>query len=315
MTESESAGPDPFDAFVRDPRTAGIFTDFDGTLAPIVDDPATSRPLAGAPEVLAALAARVGRVAVISGRPVEVLGRFFEPSIELSGLYGLQRLVDGRRVDHAEASAWAPVIDDTVSRARRDVPEGIRVEPKGLSVTLHYRERPELGEAAERWAEGEAARSGLRCHRARMSVELHPPIDADKGTAVRSLADGLTSVAFVGDDVGDLPAFATLDTLAASGVHTVKVAVHSVGAGPAVWPPLPTSSSTDPTPSWRSSRRCSAASAEAAPPQPAAASCSASQVAGVRARATARVAAACSARSAGRVPSARASASAVPLTS
>ena len=232
MAGAGLTGPDPFGPFVGDPANAGIFTDFDGTLAPIVDDPAASRPLVGAPEALAALAVRVGRVAVISGRPVDVLGRFFDPSIELSGLYGLQRLVDGRRVDHVEASAWVPVIDDTVSRARRGVPEGVRVEPKGLSVTLHYRERPELGEATERWAEGEATRSGLRCHRARMSVELHPPIDADKGTAVRALADGLTSVAFVGDDVGDLPAFAALDTLAATGTHTVKVAVHSAEQDP-----------------------------------------------------------------------------------
>jgi len=232
MTGPGPTRPDPFDAFVRDPRTAGIFTDFDGTLAPIVDDPATSRPLAGAPETLAALAARVGRVAVISGRPVDVLGRFFDPSVDISGLYGLQRLVEGRRVDHTEASDWAPVIDETVARARAGAPAGVRVEPKGLSVTLHYRERPDLGEATERWAEQEAAHSGLRCHRARMSVELHPPIDADKGTAVWALAEGLTSVAYVGDDVGDLPAFAALDTLATSGVHTVKVAVRSAEQDP-----------------------------------------------------------------------------------
>ncbi len=223
---------DLFHPFLRDPRTAGIFTDFDGTLAPIVDDPAASRPLSGAPETLEALAGRIGRVAVVSGRPVEVLGRFFGPNVELSGLYGLQRLVGGRRVDHAEAAAWAPVIDDTVERARAELPDGVRVEPKGLSVTLHYRERPELGGAAEKWADGEAVRSGLRCHAARMSVELHPPIEADKGTAVLALAEGLDSVAFVGDDVGDLPGFAALDALAASGVHTVKVAVHSTEQDP-----------------------------------------------------------------------------------
>jgi trehalose 6-phosphate phosphatase len=58
-----------------------------------------------------------------------------------------------------------------------------------------------------------------------MSVELHPPIDADKGTAVRSLADGAAAVLYAGDDVGDLPAFAALAELRAAGITTASVAV------------------------------------------------------------------------------------------
>jgi trehalose 6-phosphate phosphatase len=60
-----------------------------------------------------------------------------------------------------------------------------------------------------------------------MSFELHPPIAADKGTAVRDLADGLAAVCFLGDDLGDLPAFAELQRLADEGVATVRVAVRS----------------------------------------------------------------------------------------
>ena len=60
-----------------------------------------------------------------------------------------------------------------------------------------------------------------------MSYELHPPIPADKGSALAELSEGLTAVAFIGDDVGDLRAFDALDRLAAAGVHTVRVAVHS----------------------------------------------------------------------------------------
>jgi len=217
----------PFTATVADPAAAGVFTDFDGTLAAIVDDPTTSRPLPGAADVLAALADRVERVAVISGRPVSVLGRFFGPSVTLSGLYGLQRLVDGRRDDHPDAVAWAPVVDEVVARATADGPVGMRVEHKELSVTLHYREHPEVASAVDGWATEEAARTGLERHSARMSVELHPPVAADKGTALLDLAAGLRSVCFIGDDVGDLPAFAALDELAATGVATVKVAVAS----------------------------------------------------------------------------------------
>ena len=55
--------------FRDDPTGTGVFTDFDGTLAPIVDDPAEARPLPGVVDALAALAGRDGRVVVISGRP------------------------------------------------------------------------------------------------------------------------------------------------------------------------------------------------------------------------------------------------------
>ncbi|MCU0312074.1 MAG: trehalose-phosphatase [Acidimicrobiales bacterium] len=223
---------DPFGPLLADPGGAGLFTDFDGTLAPIVDDPDTSRPLPGAPAVLEGLAGRLARVGVVSGRPVDVLERFFAPAIALSGLYGLQRSIGGRRLDHPEAAAWGPVVDDAVERARTAGPEGVRVEHKGLSVTLHYRERPDLAVAAEEWAAAESSRTGLGVHRARMSVELHPPIDADKGTAMLTMAEGLRVVAFVGDDVGDLPAFAALDDLATRGVRGVKVAVHSAEQDP-----------------------------------------------------------------------------------
>ena len=52
------------------PAGAAIITDFDGTLAPIVDDAAAARPLEGVVDALHLLAARYARVAVVSGRPV-----------------------------------------------------------------------------------------------------------------------------------------------------------------------------------------------------------------------------------------------------
>jgi trehalose 6-phosphate phosphatase len=61
-----------------------------------------------------------------------------------------------------------------------------------------------------------------------MSVELHPPIEADKGTAVEQLAADLEAVYYVGDDVGDLPAFDALDRLAASSDRaSLRVALGS----------------------------------------------------------------------------------------
>jgi trehalose 6-phosphate phosphatase len=67
-----------------------------------------------------------------------------------------------------------------------------------------------------------------------MSFELHPPIPADKGTALRELAQGLRAICFLGDDLGDLPAFAELDRLHDEGVATLRVAVRSEEAPPAL---------------------------------------------------------------------------------
>ena len=63
-----------------------------------------------------------------------------------------------------------------------------------------------------------------------MSVELHPPIEADKGTALAALArtvPGLGAACFLGDDRGDLTAFDALDRLAVEGVVGVRIAVNS----------------------------------------------------------------------------------------
>lgn len=225
--------PEQFLAFLDSPGTAGVFTDFDGTLSPIVDDPASAVPIDGAIEVLERLAGRVARVAVISGRPVEFLqARFGTTPVVLSGLYGLQSVVAGERVDDPRAGAWREAIDDVVAAAGGDGPEGMNVEHKGLSVTLHYREHPEAADAVLAWATRQAGRSGLELRPARMSVELHPPVGIDKGEVLTGLADGLGPVCFFGDDVGDLPAFAALDAMRAAGTPVVKVVVRSAELAP-----------------------------------------------------------------------------------
>jgi trehalose 6-phosphate phosphatase len=101
------------------------------------------------------------------------------------------------------------------------------VERKGLSMTLHYRSAPELEAATAAYAADEAVRSGLVARPARMSWELHPPIEVDKGTAVLDLADGLTAMAFAGDDHGDLPGYEALDELDRRDVATLRIAIDS----------------------------------------------------------------------------------------
>jgi len=217
---------------------SAILADFDGTLSDVVADPAEARPLPGAADVLARLAGRYGRAALISGRPVEFLAGRFEggsppPGLLLSGSYGLESIVDGEVVTHHGAGVWRPVVDRVADEADRDSAAAI-VERKGLSLTLHYRTAPERADAVIAWAAAAAGRHGLEMRPAKQSVELHPPVHVDKGDVVDELSAGMSGIVYLGDDVGDLPAFAALDRLAGAGVHTVKVVVVAAETAPQV---------------------------------------------------------------------------------
>jgi len=215
-----------------DPERTGIFADFDGVLADIVPEPDGAVAVDGAHRAIEALMARFGLVAAVSGRPVAFLETRLPPAMVMVGLYGLEFRRRGRRYDFNGGGAWREVVDDTATRAAARGPSGMRVENKGLSLTLHYRERPDVEDAVVAWAAGEEGRSGLVARSARMSVELHPPIEADKGTAIEKLSAKLGAVLYAGDDVGDLPAFDALDRLEARGLDVVRVAVRSNEAPP-----------------------------------------------------------------------------------
>jgi trehalose 6-phosphate phosphatase len=211
------------------PGTAGALTDYDGTLARIVADRERAEPLPGARGVLSALANRLALVAVVSGRQVEYLRRQLGagPRLLLVGLYGLERSKGDKRTVSEHALPWQEVVAACARSAEREAPEGVEVEFKGLAVVLHVRGHPELLPWVMKWSERRAGETGLIFQPGRSSVELLPPVGADKGTVVEELASGLDAVCFFGDDTGDLPAFAALRRLRAAGTATVGVGVQS----------------------------------------------------------------------------------------
>ncbi len=211
------------------PGRSGVLTDFDGTLAPIVEDPALAAPLHGVPQVLASLARHLAVVGVVSGRPLDFLQRHLGsvPGLRLFGLYGMERAVGDRVEVGPEAAAWRPVVHEAAARARRELPAGAEVEGKGLAVALHARRRPELHGVLLEWAARVAAGSGLRVQPGRLSVELLPPVGPDKGRVVEEVATGLGAICFFGDDAGDLPAFSALAGARRAGAVTVGVGVRS----------------------------------------------------------------------------------------
>ncbi len=223
---------DALRVLAADPGATGIFTDFDGTIAPIVEDPAAARPLPGALDALDRLARRFAVVAVISGRPAAFLARHLElgehPGLVAYGLYGLERADGPGGVTLApEAERWRSVFRALARAARGALPEAVRVEDKGLGLALHWRAAPAAEAACGAFARDAARAHGLRLLPARMAVELGVPGAHDKGSALAAAAAGLAAACFIGDDAGDLAAFRALEVLASRGLAPVRVAVES----------------------------------------------------------------------------------------
>ena len=105
-------------------------------------------------------------------------------------------------------------------------------EEKALSVSFHFRRSDDQAAARAYLVHvaDAAAAAGLVPRWGRMVLEVRPPGDADKGTAVRALVAraGVTRALSAGDDTTDLDAFAGLDGLELG----VRVAVDSGEAPP-----------------------------------------------------------------------------------
>jgi len=219
-------------ALLADAGHALVALDFDGTLSPIVADPDDARAHPDVPPVLERLAGLGVRVAVVTGRPAALAveyGRLESVrGLVVLGHYGLERWEGGRVTSPPDASGVA------VARSRLPgllaelgAPDGTWVEDKGLAVAVHTRRAPDPVAAIEllrQPLESLAAETGLVLEPGRLVLELRPP-GADKGAALRSLVEpGATSaVVFVGDDLGDLPAFEEVARLRAEGLPGLLV--------------------------------------------------------------------------------------------
>ncbi|MCW2600999.1 MAG: HAD-superfamily hydrolase, subfamily [Frankiales bacterium] len=217
-------------ALRRDPRHAVVALDYDGTLAPIVSRPEEAVPQVGTVEVLTALAGRVGRIALVTGRPADVVvalaGLAPVPGLVVLGQYGVQRWQAGSLAEQPPAPGLA--------EARRALPSlldepGVQVEDKGLSLVVHTRQADDPVGALARLhpvLSALAARTGLQLTPGRLVLELRPR-GYDKGRALRTLVDGSSAVLFAGDDLGDLAAFDTVDALREEGTEGLLVCSDS----------------------------------------------------------------------------------------
>ena len=208
--------------------TSALFFDFDGTLAPIAEDPAAVRPAPGVIAAITALSRLVGHVAIVSARPVDFLRDRFAAlpgEVDLYGLYGLEAHRGGRTHTEPIALEWAPTMARLAERARAELPGDDVVEFKRLSIALHYRTAPGSADAVTAWAEREARRWGLRTQPGRMVVELKPPVDLDKGTVIAGAVGEASCAWYFGDDLSDVKAFQALRDRAARDPDFAEVCV------------------------------------------------------------------------------------------
>jgi trehalose 6-phosphate phosphatase len=193
------------DRLAVDPPSAAILLDVDGTLAPIVEVPTDAAVPQPTRIELRRLHGRYALVACVSGRPSQAAQQVVGvPELVYVGEHGLELA--------PEAPAWRDRLHGFAATVAWD-----DVELKPLSVSFHYRRAEDEGDAVQLLGgvERRAREEGLVPRWGRKVLELRPPLQAHKGTAVRQLLRerNLQRALYAGDDTTDLDAFAALDGL------------------------------------------------------------------------------------------------------
>jgi trehalose 6-phosphate phosphatase len=206
---------DLLDRFAEDPGQAALFLDVDGVLAPIVPRPEDARVPEETRAELRRLNERYGLVACISGRAGAEAQRIVGISeLVYVGNHGLE--LDGR------AARWGERLQQFLADVAWPATEN-----KGLTASLHYRgsEDESAAHATLEKVKTRAELEGFAARFGRRVLEVLPPLDVHKGTAVRQLLAErhLSRALYAGDDTTDLDGFRALDGLDVS----VRVAVAS----------------------------------------------------------------------------------------
>jgi trehalose 6-phosphate phosphatase len=204
------------------PRSVAVLTDIDGTLAPIAPTPDMSEVSEELKGLLRQLSEQCLLVAGISGRKAEeAFDLIGLEDVVYFGNHGFEILRDGEVEVIPEALPYLEKVQELEHLARDELaPQGVFVEEKGITASIHYRNVPrEVGERCVQFVEREGERLGLRVTVGRGVVEARPPIRADKGTAVRTLIEEYRPqrAMFIGDDTTDLDAFRELEELREEG--------------------------------------------------------------------------------------------------
>ncbi len=191
--------------------------DYDGTLAPIVEDPGAAWMRPRTRDLLAELA-RVYPCIVISGRTQDdALRRLRGVGVmEVIGNHGLEPW--RRTVPLAtQVREWVPVLERELAGQ-----EGVGIEDKLFSVAVHYRRAPDRRQARAAIVRVASGLEHARLVGGKCVVNLMHDAAPHKGAALQSARErlGCDTALYVGDDATDEDVFRLDDP---SGLVTVHV--------------------------------------------------------------------------------------------
>lgn len=198
-------------------RGALLAFDFDGTLAPIVADPAMAWLGDSTHARLQRLAA-LTPVAVITGRARDEASRLLS-DVPLAGLIGNHGMegFDGVPASFAvRVAGWHATL-----RSRLAGETGIVLEDKRFSLAVHYRHCPDPRSAGDRVRAAGADLPGARLIGGKFVLNIVPAESTDKGEALQRLcrALGHNCAIYAGDDDTDEDVFCRRRTLPVLGIR------------------------------------------------------------------------------------------------
>ena len=213
-------------------RRVGLFSDFDGTLTPIFDDPRNTVISPGIRDTIGELSTRLELVAMVSGRDVNTLRKMIGLTrVTYVGNHGLEEWTpQGGRQAH-ELQISGGLMSEIEKGVEGVQVAGISLENKGLSVAVHYRNSPDPTMARTEllpMLKSVASARGLEIKEGKMVLEIGPRMGVNKGTAVSRLVrdSRLMGAIVLGDDLTDCDAFDALHDLVLMG--TLKGAAIAV---------------------------------------------------------------------------------------
>jgi len=206
-------------------RPLGLFSDIDGTLAPIVSRPEDARVTPKCRELLGRLLDCGVRVALITGRtPGTARLMTGLDRVVYAANHGMTLWMDG--VDETtEAVAGYVALAGAVARELAGINAvGVTVEHTGPNVAVHYRRAADEVTARAGIIEAIAASPSARSFRVREGrkvFELRPPLPINKGTALEGLVRrfGMRGLLCLGDDQTDVDMFAAVAQLRDEGLR------------------------------------------------------------------------------------------------